>query len=87
MAKPSSIAGLSRHQEKAKGMEKIGPWMEGPEGESPKPNAKKEPQEPQKRLNVDVPERLHKALKRKALDDDTNVRALVVGALEELLKE
>lgn len=41
---------------------------------------------PQKRLNVEIPEDLHKALKRKALDDDTNVRELVIKALKDALR-
>lgn len=39
----------------------------------------------QKRLNVEIPEDLHKSLKRKALDDDTNVRELVIRALKDAL--
>lgn len=42
--------------------------------------------EKQKRLNVDIPEGLHKALKQKALDDGVNVRALIIKSINELLK-
>lgn len=44
----------------------------------------KPPPEPTQALHVQVPRRLHLALKRLALDRDTTMQALVVQALEDL---
>ena len=38
------------------------------------------------RLNVDVPESLHKRLKREALDRDTNIKELVIALLRSELQ-
>lgn len=40
----------------------------------------------QKRLNVNIPEELHKKLKQAALDRDTSIRDLVIQGIEELIK-
>jgi hypothetical protein len=37
------------------------------------------------RLNVDVPRELHKRAKRRALDDDTDLRSVVIAAIEAYL--
>jgi len=58
----------------------MGDWVNKPKS----PNT--EDQEPQQRLNVNIPVRIHKALKQQALDEDTTTRALVMEALAWLLK-
>lgn len=40
----------------------------------------------QKRLNVNIPEELHKKLKQAALDRDTSIRDLVIQGIEDLIK-
>jgi predicted HicB family RNase H-like nuclease len=44
-----------------------------------------EPSEPVKRMTLDVPASLHKALKRKAVDDGLTMRELVVQWVREKL--
>ena len=39
------------------------------------------------RLNVDIPKRLHRALKQRAVNDDTNIREQVIAALAAHLNE
>jgi predicted HicB family RNase H-like nuclease len=39
----------------------------------------------EKRLNVEIPEDLHKQLKRAALDQDCSVRELVIQGIEKVL--
>jgi len=39
------------------------------------------------RLNVNIPKRLHKALKRKAVEDDSTTTALVIKALNDHLSK
>jgi predicted HicB family RNase H-like nuclease len=83
MGKPSSLSGLAktndRHAEKAEGASGMSDWINEPGGpQTRKPDGEAQPL---RRLNVDIPESLHKALKRKALDEDTTVRELVEAAL------
>jgi hypothetical protein len=40
-----------------------------------------------KRLTVDIPAELHKALRQRALDEDTTLQALLTRWLEEKLRE
>lgn len=40
----------------------------------------------QKRLNVNIPEELHKKLKQAALDRDSSIRDLVIQGIEDLIK-
>ena len=40
----------------------------------------------QKRLNVDIPEDLHKKLKQVALDRDTSIRDLVIKGIDQIIK-
>ena len=40
----------------------------------------------QKRLNVDIPENLHKRLKQVALDRDTSIRDLVIKGIDQIIK-
>ena len=40
----------------------------------------------QKRLNVDIPEDLHKRLKQVALDRDTSIRDLVIKGIDQIIK-
>ena len=40
----------------------------------------------QKRLNVDIPEDLHKRLKQVALDRDTSVKEIVIQGIKEMIK-
>lgn len=40
----------------------------------------------QKRLNVDIPDELHKALKQAALDRDTSVKEIVIQGIKEMIK-
>lgn len=42
-----------------------------------------EPSEPVKRMTLDVPASLHKALKRKAVDDGVTMRELVIQWVRE----
>jgi len=95
MSKSSSLAGLARkndrNADKAEGASGMSAWIneldnqESSEPDNEKTNGPDNQGHPLKRLNVDVPEWLHKALKRKALDDDTTVKHLVVSALEEAI--
>ncbi len=43
-------------------------------------------QESQERLNVEIPKALHKAIKMKALKDDTKMKDIVIKALNDHLK-
>lgn len=98
MGRPSSLSGLTkkrnRHADKAEGASVMSDWINEPgtpepetpetnEPETPETNGPDDQEEPLKRLNVDIPESMHKALKRKALDEDTTVKKLVVAALKE----
>lgn len=78
MSNPSNLSALARNQAKAKGADTMKDWVN--EADTQKPQ-----EEPRKRLNVDVPESLHRALKQKALEQDTSVRDLVVRALREVV--
>lgn len=40
----------------------------------------------QKRLNVNIPEELHKKLKQAALDRDTSVKEIVIQGIKEMIK-
>ena len=91
MGNPSSLSRLAktndRHADKAEGASGMSDWINEPgnqETSEPEPPETSEPdpqEEPLKRLNVDIPESLHKALKRKALDEDATVKSLVISAL------
>jgi hypothetical protein len=96
MGNPSSLSRLAktndRHADKAEGASVMSDWInepgtpdpETPETSGPNDQDETDDQdEPLKRLNVDIPESMHKALKRKALDEDTTVKQLVVAALKE----
>ena len=42
-------------------------------------------EEPRARLNVEIPKELHKRAKQRALDRDTDLRTIVIEALEQYL--
>ena len=57
-----------------------------PVAETPVAVQSARPAERTVRLNVDVPESLHKRLKREALERDTNIKELVIALLKRELQ-
>jgi predicted HicB family RNase H-like nuclease len=90
MSNLTSVA-KDRLEKKAKAAEAAKGHIESADQpEPPKEPEKEEPEKeerpPQKRLNVEIPEDLHKAVRRQAVDEDTNIREWVIKALKGALK-
>jgi predicted HicB family RNase H-like nuclease len=80
----SKLTGLARKTDKSKAVEQAADWIN--EADTPARSHQGKGETRGRRLNVEIPEDLHRKLKHRAADEDCSVRELVIDALQQKLK-